>query len=107
MKTTLCTCRCCLDPVGHCQPLPALPRSNIQASRDKIAEACERLGSNGQGWGLNGDFGVYGCRNLSNGNTIKCTADGRCTDFAGDFRWKTMRKYFDGVDIHTIPLRRV
>lgn len=77
------------------------------ATREEISQRCETLGKKGQGWGLGGDFGVYGCRNLANGNTVKCNANGQCTDYAGDFRWKNMRKYFDGVTTEQVNPRRV
>jgi hypothetical protein len=75
------------------------------ADRDAIAASCSKLGSNGQGYGLTGDFGAYGCRNLDNGNAVQCTADGQCTDYSGDFRWKTMRKYFKGVTTDSLRPR--
>lgn len=77
------------------------------ATRADISQRCETLGAKGQGWGLGGDFGVYGCRNLANGNTVKCSVDGHCTDYSGDIRWKAMRKYFDGVTTEQVNPRRV
>ncbi len=67
-----------------------------QSSRELIAEACTRLGADGQGWGLGAATGDYGCRNLATGNTVKCREDGSCTDYSGDPRWKNIQTILKG-----------
>ena len=58
------------------------------SSRELIAGACAKLGTDGRGWGLDATQGEFGCRNLVTGNTVKCREDGSCTDYSGDPRWK-------------------
>lgn len=65
-------------------------------SRGDLAARCELLGSKGEGWGFEASTGDYGCRNTDNGNTVKCTTDGRCTDYAGDPRWKKVKAILEG-----------
>jgi len=67
-----------------------------QSSRELIAEACTKLGADGQGWGLDAAEGDFGCRNLVTGNTIKCREDGSCTDYSGDPRWKNIQTILKG-----------
>ena len=67
-----------------------------QSSRELIAEACTKLGADGQGWGLDATQGDFGCRNLVTGNTIKCREDGSCTDYSGDPRWKNIQTILKG-----------
>jgi hypothetical protein len=67
-----------------------------QSSRELIAEACTKLGKDGQGWGLDATQGDFGCRNLATGNTVKCREDGSCTDYSGDPRWKNIQTILKG-----------
>ena len=67
-----------------------------QSSRELIAEACTKLGNDGQGWGLDAAQGDFGCRNLVTGNTVKCREDGSCTDYSGDPRWKNVQTILKG-----------
>jgi hypothetical protein len=83
------------------------PPIKYSATRADIASRCEALGAQGQGWGLEGDFGAYGCRNTANGNTVKCSTDGHCTDYSGDARWSTVKRLFENNGISLQPPRRV
>ncbi len=65
-------------------------------SREDLAARCELLGDKGESWGLEASAGDYGCRNSDNGNTVKCTANGRCTDYGGDPRWKKIQAILKG-----------
>lgn len=65
-------------------------------SRAELATACERLGSTGRSYGLESTSGAYGCQNTETGAAIQCTADGQCTDYSGDFRWKRIQEILHG-----------
>lgn len=65
-------------------------------SRDELAARCALLGDRSESWGLDSAVGDYGCRNTDNGNTVKCTAQGRCTDYGGDPRWKRIKAILEG-----------
>ncbi|MBI2717809.1 MAG: hypothetical protein HY245_05940 [Rhizobiales bacterium] len=65
-------------------------------SRIEIAALCNALGDRGEGYGLDRASGGYGCRNSENDNAVQCDASGRCTDYSGDPRQKTIRKLLQG-----------
>jgi hypothetical protein len=75
-------------------------------SRAGIAAACNRLGSTGQGHGLDAMTGGYGCRNLANGNAVQCGADGFCADYSGDPRWKRIQILLKGGEAQKQVLSR-
>lgn len=65
-------------------------------SRVDLAQSCARLGGHGESWGLDKQAGAYGCRNTENGNAVECTADGKCSDYSGDPRWKNIQILLKG-----------
>ena len=67
-----------------------------EKSRETVAQACAMLGSRGESYGLERQAGEYGCRNTENGNAVRCTADGKCTDYSGDPRWKNIQILLKG-----------
>lgn len=72
------------------------PPIKYAKSRVELAQSCALLGAKGEGWGLNQQIGSYGCRNTENGNAVHCTADGKCSDYSGDPRWKRIQILLKG-----------
>ena len=68
------------------------------------AVACARLGAQGEGWGLDAAAGAYGCRNTETGNTVICEANGLCTDYSGDPRWKRIQEILKGSPARRSPM---
>ncbi len=65
-------------------------------SRAELASICEKLGPAGKGYGLESSSGAYGCQNTETGAAVQCTADGQCTDYSADFRWKKIQEILHG-----------
>ena len=76
--------------------LASYPPIKYAKSRIELARTCALLGSQGEGWGLDQTSGAYGCRNIENGNAVHCTAEGRCSDYSGDPRWKRIQHLLKG-----------
>lgn len=79
--------------------LPALASYapiKYQSSREKIAASCALLGEHAESWGLDQLTGDFGCRDMENGNAVRCTEDGQCTDYSGDPRWKNIQTILQG-----------
>ena len=72
------------------------PPIKYHKSRAELARSCASLGSRGEGWGLDKQTGAYGCRNIENGNAVSCTAEGECSDYSGDPRWKRIQILLKG-----------
>jgi hypothetical protein len=72
------------------------PPIKYTKSRAGLAQSCALLGSKGESWGLDRQTGAYGCRNIENGNAVSCTADGKCSDYSGDPRWKRIQILLKG-----------
>ncbi len=72
------------------------PPIKYAKSRAELAQSCALLGGRGEGWGLDQQTGAYGCRNTGNGNAVHCSADGRCSDYSGDPRWKRIQRLLKG-----------
>jgi hypothetical protein len=86
--------------------LPALadyaPKTH-PASREEISASCASLGAVGRSWGLDAQTGGFGCQNTTNGNAVSCTADGQCTDHAGDPRWSRIQLLIKGANDAAVP----
>ncbi|MGH6908192.1 MAG: hypothetical protein ACREDX_10090 [Aestuariivirga sp.] len=65
-------------------------------SRVELAQSCALLGGRGESWGLDRQTGAYGCRDTGNGHAVYCTANGKCSDYSGDPRWKRIQILLKG-----------
>jgi hypothetical protein len=77
------------------------------ATREEVSASCASLGAAGKGWGLEAATGDFGCQNTVNGNALACTADGNCTDHAGDPRWSRIQMLLKGANGGTAPAKRL
>lgn len=56
---------------------------------ESVIASCANLGTMGESLTHNGQTG---CRNTETGAAVVCGADGRCTEYAPDPRWKKIKE---------------